>query len=162
MLGMLFQIHKAKLCQLFYLYPIDQQGSPCCDNLPTVIISYHNKVTPISALQALKIAEAVLLSVKKKIKKKNIPNVPLLVTECARAGFIQIGWLNEDLSRQEKIWTIQITVSPDVWLTFRVCTESGNPVYATFERKNWCSRNKYFRPILIELGNKVTKCKLLI
>ena len=40
-----------------------QQESPCCNNFLLVIPSYNSKVIPVSALQAEKIPEAVLLYV---------------------------------------------------------------------------------------------------
>ena len=45
----------------FSLHPTKQGESPCCHILLTVLLSYHGKVTPIGALHAEKIAEAVFL-----------------------------------------------------------------------------------------------------
>ena len=45
------------------LHPIDQHGSPCCHNFLTANQNYHRQVTPIGALDAEKVAEAVFLYV---------------------------------------------------------------------------------------------------
>ena len=60
---MQFKIHRGKLVQVFSPHPMDQKVSPCYHNFLTVTQSYDSKVTPISALYAEKIAEAVLLYV---------------------------------------------------------------------------------------------------
>ena len=60
---MLFYIHRKKLLQLFSPHPMDQQVSPCYYSCLTVSRSYHSKMTPISALHAEKIDDAVLLYV---------------------------------------------------------------------------------------------------
>ena len=53
-------IHRAKQFELFSLHPSQCNGTTGL-NFLTVISSHHSKVTPISVLQAEKIAEAVLL-----------------------------------------------------------------------------------------------------
>ena len=49
--------------QAFSLHPMNQQMSPCYPSFLTVTESYDSKVTPIGALYAEKISEAVLLYV---------------------------------------------------------------------------------------------------
>ena len=48
---------------MFSPHPMDQQVSPCYHSFLTVAQTYDSKVTPIGALHAEKIAEAVLLYV---------------------------------------------------------------------------------------------------
>ena len=62
---MLFKIRKAKLLQILSPYPMNQQESPYCHKFLTVTSSYHSKVTPIGAIYAEKIDEALLLYVSK-------------------------------------------------------------------------------------------------
>ena len=62
----------AKLIQPFSLHPMDQQWSPWWNNFLTFPPSYHNKVTPISALHADKVAEAVWIY----LFKKSICGIP--------------------------------------------------------------------------------------
>ena len=58
---MLFIVHRAKLIQLFSLYPIDQQVYSCYCSFLTITQSYHSKNTPIGILHAEKIGEAILI-----------------------------------------------------------------------------------------------------
>ena len=59
---MLFEIHRAKLLQLYSLHPMDKYWLPCHQFL-TVTTSYHSKVTLIGPLHTDKITESVLLYV---------------------------------------------------------------------------------------------------
>ena len=63
MLETLFIIHRAKLLLPISPHPWDQQGSPCCLNFLAVTLSYHSKVYLVGALDAKKLAAAVLLYV---------------------------------------------------------------------------------------------------
>ena len=63
MLETLFIIHRAKLLLPISPHPMDQQGSPCCLNFLAVTSSYHSKVYLVGALDAEKLAAAVLLYV---------------------------------------------------------------------------------------------------
>ena len=57
------QIHRAKLLQLFFPHPRDQQVNSCCHNFLTVTQSYNSKNTPISKFHDVKIAESVFFYV---------------------------------------------------------------------------------------------------
>ena len=59
----LFIMHRGKLFPPISPHPMNQQGSPCCFNFLAVTSSYHSKVNLVGALDAEKVAAAVLLYV---------------------------------------------------------------------------------------------------